>query len=74
MRGQTTSYSIVRGKHVITRALDRYRCEQIDEGAVLQRDGIIAAIGPFAQLRRDNPDALVVGGNEQVLLDRKSVV
>src|SRR6266700_509112 len=68
MRGQTTSYSIVRGKHVITRALDRHRCEQIDEGAVLQRDGVIAAIGPFAQLRRDNPDAPVVGGNEQVLL------
>jgi 5-methylthioadenosine/S-adenosylhomocysteine deaminase len=68
MRGQTTSYSIVRGKHVITRALDRHRCEQIDDGAVLQRDGVIAAIGPFAQLRRDNPDALVVGGSEQVLL------
>ena len=68
MRGQTTSYSIVRGKHVITRALDRHRCEQIDAGAVLQRDGVIAAIGPFAQLRRDNPEALVVGGNEQVLL------
>jgi cytosine/adenosine deaminase-related metal-dependent hydrolase len=53
---------------VITRALDRHRWEQIDDGAVLQRDGVIAAIGAFAALQRDNPAAPVVGDGEQVLL------
>ena len=60
--------SIIRGKHVITRALDRHRWEQIDDGAVLQRDGIISAIGSFEELSRANPDAPVIGSGEQALL------
>ena len=62
------SSSIIRGKHVITRALDRHRWEQIDDGAVLQRDGRIVAIGAFTALSRANPDAPVIGTGEQVLL------
>ena len=62
------SYSIVRGKHVISRAIDRHRWEQINDGAVVQRDGIITAIGQFAELQRANPDAIVIGSGEQVLL------
>ena len=53
---------------MITRALDRHRWEQIDDGAVLQQDGAITAIGAFATLHRDNPAASVVGNGEQVLL------
>ena len=53
---------------MITRALDRHRWEQIDDGAVLQQDGAITAIGAFATLHRDNPAAPVVGNGEQVLL------
>jgi 5-methylthioadenosine/S-adenosylhomocysteine deaminase len=68
MKGHIASSSIVRGKHVITRALDRHRWEQIDDGAVLQKDGVIVAIGDFSALRRDNPDVAVVGDGEQVLL------
>jgi 5-methylthioadenosine/S-adenosylhomocysteine deaminase len=68
MTGQASSVSLVRGKHVITRALDRHRWEQIDDGAVLQRDGIIVAVGAFADLRRANPDAPIVGDGEQALL------
>jgi 5-methylthioadenosine/S-adenosylhomocysteine deaminase len=60
--------SIIRGKYVITRALDRHRYEQIDNGAVLQHDGIIAAIDDFATLRRQHPDLEVIGNGEQVLL------
>ena len=62
------SSSIIRGKHVITRALDRHRWEQIDDGAVFQRDGIISAVGPFAELSRANPDTPVIGTGEQALL------
>src|SRR6266851_3537428 len=62
------SLSIIRGKHVITRALDRHRWEQIDDGAVVQEGGVIIAIGSFAALQRDHPDAPVIGTGEQVLL------
>ena len=68
MTGNGPSTSIVRGKHVITRALDRHRWEQIDDGAVLQRGGIIAAVGSFADLSNANPNAPVVGDGGQVLL------
>jgi len=62
------SSSIVRGKYVITRALDRHKWEEINDGAVLQRDGIIAAIGSFSELRRANLDLPVIGTGEEVLL------
>ena len=68
MTGNGPSASIVRGKHVITRALDRHRWEEVDDGAVLQRGGIIAAVGAFADIRAANPDAPVVGDGAQVLL------
>src|SRR5580698_8644917 len=68
MTGNGASASIVRGKHVITRTLDRHRVEQIDDGAVLQRGGIIVAVGTFADLRRANPTAPIVGDGEQALL------
>ncbi|HEY1885150.1 MAG TPA: hypothetical protein VGG86_03745 [Roseiarcus sp.] len=45
MTGQASPVSLVRGKHVMARALDRHRWEQIDDGAVLQRDGFIVAAG-----------------------------
>jgi cytosine/adenosine deaminase-related metal-dependent hydrolase len=65
---EDATYAIVRGKHVITRVLDRHRWAQIDDGAVLQRDGLIAAVGSFSSLREDNPTAPVIGNGEQVLL------
>ena len=60
--------SIIRGKHVITRALDRHRYEQLDDAAILQRDGIITAIDSFATLHRQHPDLPVTGTGDQVLL------
>jgi cytosine/adenosine deaminase-related metal-dependent hydrolase len=68
MNRSANSSSIVRGKHVIPRTLDRHRWEQIDDGAVLQHNGKIVAIGSFEELRRDNPNVPVVGNGEQVLL------
>ena len=65
--GGAISTTIVRGKYVIARALDRHRWEQIDDGAVLQQDGVITAIGAFSDLHRDNPGAPVVGDGQQVL-------
>ncbi|WP_428540539.1 amidohydrolase family protein [Rhodopila sp.] len=60
--------SIIRGKYVITRALDRHGWEQIENGAVLQRDGVITAIGAFDDLIRQHPDTAVMGSGNEVLL------
>jgi 5-methylthioadenosine/S-adenosylhomocysteine deaminase len=60
--------SLVRGKYVIARAIDRHRWEQIDDGAVLQHDGVIAAVSGFEELRRANPGVAVVGSGQEVLL------
>jgi 5-methylthioadenosine/S-adenosylhomocysteine deaminase len=60
--------SLVRGKYVIARAIDRHRWEQIDDGAVLQHDGVISAVGGFEELRRPNPGVAVVGSGQEVLL------
>jgi hypothetical protein len=44
-QGVTMASSIIRGKYVITRALDRDCYKQTDDGAVLQHDGVTPAIG-----------------------------
>jgi len=60
--------SIIRGKYVITRALDRHTCEQIEDGGVLEQDGVIEAIGRFSDLARDNPGVPVIGSGGDVVL------
>ncbi len=60
--------SLIRSRTMITRALDRHRWEQIDDGAVLQEDGIIAAIGTFADLQRQHPHLPVIGNGNDILL------
>jgi cytosine/adenosine deaminase-related metal-dependent hydrolase len=62
------SASIVRGRYVITKALDRHSVEQIDDGAVLVVDDTIQAIGSYDDLKKQNPDAQVIGSGRQVLL------
>lgn len=60
--------SIVRGKYVITRTLDRHRWEQIEDGAVLQEEGFVVRTGSFAELSAANPDLPVFGTGGEVLL------
>lgn len=60
--------SIIRGKYVITGVRDRYSWEQIEDGAVAQQDGVIAAIGRFDELVRQYPAAPVIGSGNDVLL------
>src|ERR1700751_2589418 len=60
--------SIIRGLAVFTEPADRRHWQQIADGAVLQRDGVIAEIGPFAELSARHPDAPVIGTGRQVLL------
>src|ERR1700747_408274 len=60
--------SIIRGRTVLTEPADRGYWHQIDDGAVMQRDGVIAEIGPFAELSARHPDVPVIGTGRQVVL------
>jgi 5-methylthioadenosine/S-adenosylhomocysteine deaminase len=60
--------SIIRGSTVFTEPADRRYWQQIDDGAVMQRDGVIAEIGPFSELSTRHPDVPVIGTGRQVIL------
>jgi cytosine/adenosine deaminase-related metal-dependent hydrolase len=60
--------SIIRGLAVMTEPADRRHWRQIDDGAVLQRDGVIAEIGPFGELTARHPDVPVIGTGRHVVL------
>jgi 5-methylthioadenosine/S-adenosylhomocysteine deaminase len=60
--------SLIRSRAMITRALDRYRWEETPDGAVLQEDGTITAVGTFADLSRLHPTVPVVGSGDDILL------
>jgi 5-methylthioadenosine/S-adenosylhomocysteine deaminase len=60
--------SIIRGLAVITEPAGRRHWRQIEDGAVLQRDGIVAEIGPFAALSVRHPDIPVIGTGHQIVL------
>ena len=42
--------SLIRGRYVVTRILDRDRAEVLEDAAVFQRDGVIVEVGPHADL------------------------
>src|SRR5271165_1125063 len=60
--------SIIRGCTVITEPANRRHWRQIDDGAVLQRDGVIAEIDLFTRLSTRHPDVPVIGTGRQVVL------
>jgi cytosine/adenosine deaminase-related metal-dependent hydrolase len=52
--------TLVRGKYVICKALDRTSVEMIEDGAVFQQDGRIVEVGPYDQLaQKYTPDQVV---------------
>src|SRR5882724_12001071 len=60
--------SIIRARTIFTEPADRRHWQQIEDGAVLQRAGVIAEIGPAAELIAKYPDVPVLGTGRQVLL------
>ena len=60
--------SIVRSRAMITRAIDRSRVEEIADGAILQEDGIIVAVGRFEDIRSKHPDVSVIGSGNEIML------
>jgi cytosine/adenosine deaminase-related metal-dependent hydrolase len=62
------SASIVRGRHVIAKTIDRHHWQQIDDGAVLVQDGVIREVGSYDDLKERHPDIKVIGNGRQVLM------
>src|SRR5437762_1701578 len=60
--------SLIRGRAMITQAIDRQHWNEVADGAVLQEDGVIAAIGTYAELSRQHPTVPVVGSGNEILL------
>ncbi|WP_300575386.1 amidohydrolase family protein [Phenylobacterium sp.] len=60
--------TLIRSRALVTHAIDRHSWNEIPDGAVLQRDGVIAAIGGFPELAAANPDVPVIGTGREIVL------
>jgi cytosine/adenosine deaminase-related metal-dependent hydrolase len=60
--------SLIRSRTMITHATDRHGVNEIADGAVLQEDGVITAIGTYAELHRKHPEVPVIGSGDDILL------
>src|SRR5258705_8392023 len=60
--------SLIRSCAMITRAIDGKVWQQIRDGAVLQEDGVITAIGTYKDLKAKHPKAPVLGSGNEILL------
>jgi 5-methylthioadenosine/S-adenosylhomocysteine deaminase len=59
---------LIRSRAMITHVTDRHGWNEVADGAVLQEDGTIAAIGTYAELSRRHPNVPVVGTGNDILL------
>ena len=62
------SASLIRGRAMVTHAIDRHRWNEITDGAVLQEDGAIVEIGTYRDLSRRHPNIAVIGSGNEVML------
>jgi 5-methylthioadenosine/S-adenosylhomocysteine deaminase len=60
--------SLIHGKYVICRVIDRDTSQVIPDGAVFQRDGVIVEVGPFQELAAKYQPDEVIGSGEHVVL------
>jgi len=60
--------SLIRSRAMITHATDRHTWNEVADGAVLQEDGTITAVGTYADLHRQHPNVPVLGSGNEILL------
>ena len=60
--------SLVRSRAMITKTLSATEWEEIPDGAILQEDGIITAVGTYADLSARHPTVPVIGTGKEILL------
>ena len=60
--------SLIRSRAAITGVKDRFTWNEIKDGAVLQEDGVIVAVGTYDDLHRKHPTVPVIGTGKEILL------
>src|SRR5580700_489386 len=60
--------SLVRSRATITGVKDRFAWNEIKDGAVLQEDGVIVAVGTYDDLSARHPTVPVIGNGKEILL------
>jgi cytosine/adenosine deaminase-related metal-dependent hydrolase len=60
--------SLVRSRAMITRTTSATTWEEIADGALLQEDGVIVAVGTYDDLHRKHPTVPVIGTGHEILL------
>jgi 5-methylthioadenosine/S-adenosylhomocysteine deaminase len=68
MDSRETSGSLVRGRHILLKALDDDRVDILDDGAILQIDGRIEEIGPYSELAKKHAGIRVYGSADDVVI------
>ncbi len=59
--------SLIRSRTAITGVRDRFAWNEIADGAVLQEDGVIVAVGTFEDLHARHPTVPVIGSGREVM-------
>lgn len=60
--------SLIRGGHLLERVVAPDQAVVVEDGALLQRDGEIVEIGPYAALRARHPSAPEIGSRRHVVV------
>jgi cytosine/adenosine deaminase-related metal-dependent hydrolase len=60
--------SLIRSRAAITGVRDRFTWNEIEDGAVLQEDGVIVEIGTYEALHGRHPTVPVIGNGREILL------
>ena len=60
--------ALIRGKYVICKIHSRTAADVLEDGAVVQRDGTILAVGPYAALAQQYQPDEIFGSAEHVVM------
>ncbi len=62
------SSSLIRGKYIICKAINRTEVQIIEDGAIFQQDGKIVEIGKYQDIHQKYQPDLVIGSAEHVVM------
>lgn len=60
--------TLIRGKQIVCKVVDRHTAVIVDDGALVQTDGVIEAIGPYAELKEKYRTGREYGSPHHVVL------
>ena len=60
--------TLIRGKYVVCRVTGVNSSEVVNDGAVLERDGLIEEVGDYSKLRQRHPDVEILGSAQHLVM------